>query len=604
LLNDQKIGSLVVDEQDMVVYFTIPPQALKKGRNELVIKCTSEAVDDIRVGNIMLDVRPLNKVLTDASLELRVVERSTETPLPSRITIVNDQGSLQTVAPSKQLHLAIRPGVVYTSNGAAHINLPAGRYKVYATRGFEYGVDSVDVVINPGDRIMKILRIDREVDTDGWISSDTHIHTFTYSRHGDATMEERAITIAGEGIELPILTDHNVHVDILPFVQMMNMDKHYTPVVGNELTTKVGHFNIFQMTQGQEVIDPNVKDWNELRKKLNDKAGSKAIILNHARDIHNGFRPFGPERHLSVAGTNVDMNVFPANAMEVLNSGSQQTYLMNLFHDWFGMINRGYHLTPVGSSDSHDVSRYIVGQGRTYIEGNDSDPANINVDSAIQNFKKGNVMVSSGLLAKIKVNDLYDPGDIAPMSEKTAVTLEVWGPAWARADHVSLYANGQKIREERIEDKGKPGLKWKKTWEVNLREHDIFLVAIAEGPGGGMPFWPLAKPYQPASPEWIPRLISSTGPVWIDADKNGVRNPAIYYATVVMVESGGSMEKMMELLQSYDRAIAAQAAMLLWTHGKDFGSEEVTKALKDASVETREGFELVMREIAGLRGRE
>ena len=193
------------------------------------------------------------------------------------------------------------------------------------------------------------------------------------------------------------------------------------------------------------------------------------------------------------------MKKFPANAMEVMNSGSQQTHIMNLFHDWFGMINRGYHLTPVGSSDSHDVSRYIVGQGRTYIKGNDRDPGNINVDSAIRNFKKGNVMVSSGLLSKIKVNDQYGPGDMATGSEKIVVTVEVWGPAWAKSDHVSLYANGIKIKEEKIKDDGKPGLKWKKTWEIDSPEHDVFLVALAEGPGSGMPFWPIAKPYQPAS---------------------------------------------------------------------------------------------------------
>jgi hypothetical protein len=604
LLNDQKVGSLVTDEQDMVVFFAVPSGLLKRGRNELVIKCTSESVDDIKVGRFALDMRSLDQVLSESSLEIQVLDRSSGNVLPSRITITNYDGSLQSVAASKQKNLAIRPGVIYTSNGTASFRLPAGKYKVYATRGFEYGVDSVEVVLKPGDKVEKSLRIAREVDTNGWISSDTHIHTFTYSRHGDASMEERAITIAGEGIELPILTDHNVHVDIEPFAQMMEVDHYFTPVVGNELTTKVGHFNIFQMTPGNRVIDPNAEDWNSIGKNINDKANVKAVILNHARDIHNGFRPFGPEHHLSSAGTSLDMNVFPANSMEVMNSGSQQTHIMNLFHDWFGMINRGYHLTPVGSSDSHDVSRYIVGQGRTYIKGNDNDPANINVDSAIRNFKKGKVLVSAGLLSKIKVNDQYGPGDMAPPSEKISVTVEVWGPAWTKADHVSLYANGKKIKEEKIEDDGRPGLKWQNTWEINLPGHDVFLVAIAGGPGEGMPFWPIAKPYQPASTEWTPRLVGSTGPVWIDADNNGVRNTAFYYAATVMDESEGSMEKVMEILRGYDRAVAMQVAMLLWTHGKDLASEEVTNALKGAADETTFGFEQVMREIEGIGNKE
>jgi len=43
------------------------------------------------------------------------------------------------------------------------LDFPAGAYKIYVGRGFEYGVDSADVVINPGDRLQKIFRIRREV---------------------------------------------------------------------------------------------------------------------------------------------------------------------------------------------------------------------------------------------------------------------------------------------------------------------------------------------------------------------------------------------------------------------------------------------------------
>ena len=98
------------------------------------------------------------------------------------------------------------------------------------------------------------------------------------------------------------------------------------------------------------------------------------MILNHPRDLHAGFRPFGPERHLALTGEDLDGWELPANAMEVVNSGAQQTDVMRLVRDWFGLLNRGRVLTPVGSSDSHDVSRYIVGQGRTYIRCKDDRP--------------------------------------------------------------------------------------------------------------------------------------------------------------------------------------------------------------------------------------
>lgn len=478
--------------------------------------------------------------------------------------------------------------------------MPAGTYKIYAGRGFEYGVDSVQVNLGVGDNSQKTLRIRREVNTEGWVSSDTHIHTFTHSRHGDATTKERAITLAGEGIELPIMTDHNVYVDLSSEAKATGVSSYFTPVIGDELTTKFGHFNVFKTEMGTSVPDANVKDWDDVIRNINDSDNSKVIILNHARDIHIGFRPFGPARHLSHAGISKDDWKFPANAMEVINSGSQQTNIMNLYHDWFGMLNRGLFLTPVGSSDSHDVSRYTVGQGRTYIQSNDGDPAKIDVDEAIKNFKTGKVMVSLGLLTKITINSKYGPGTLVPTSNKVSATVEVWGPAWTKADHVTLYANGKAIRAEKIRDAGKAGLKWKSTWEIPLPKHDIFLVATAEGPGSGMPFWPIAKPYQPASPDWTPRLMGSSGAVWIDADNNERRNAAFDYAKEIVDSSPDSIDKIIKRLAAYDEAVAAQVAGLLWKAGTTLTSSEVSTALKRARPETKAGFDIIINEIDQL----
>src|SRR5690606_1249593 len=149
---------------------------------------------------------------------------------------------------------------------------------------------------------------------------DTHIHTFTWSKHGDATAAERVLTIAGEGIELPVITDHNIHVDLEPYVRAQQLASYFTPVTGNEVTTRVGHFNIFPVS-GDAVADHNASNWKALGKSMGDPTGSKAIILNHARDIHLGFRPFDPSRHLSAAGVRLDDWPLPANAMEVMNSG-------------------------------------------------------------------------------------------------------------------------------------------------------------------------------------------------------------------------------------------------------------------------------------------
>src|SRR5262249_58305817 len=81
----------------------------------------------------------------------------------------------------------------------------------------------------------------------------------------------------------------------------------------------------------------------------------KVIVINHPRDRHAGFQPFGPKRHIAVAGEDLGGCELQANAVEAVNSGAQQTDGMRLFHDWFGLLNSGRRLTPVGASDSHDV---------------------------------------------------------------------------------------------------------------------------------------------------------------------------------------------------------------------------------------------------------
>lgn len=601
VINDHEIGILVVDEKDITGYYTIPAGTLRAGENTLQIKSAATDTDDIRVGEIMLDPRPLHEVLAETSIDITVLENGMNILLPARITILNEKRSLQTVSARPEQNLAIRPGYVYTGNGKASIRLPAGKYTIYAGRGFEYGIDSMKVELKAGDRVEKLFGIKREVETTGWISSDTHIHTFTYSRHGDATTEERALTIAGEGIELPIMTDHNLYVDLTPAAKTSGVLQWFTPVTGDEVTTKVGHFNVFKTIVGTRVIDYQVEDWNGLSQNMNDVGNNNVIILNHARDIHNGFRPFDPSRHLSSAGSGKDDWKFPANAMEVINSGSQQTDIMQLYHDWFGMLNRGYFLTPVGSSDSHDVSRFTVGQGRTYIQSNDSNLASIDVDKAIKNFREGRVMVSSGLLTKILINNAYGPGDIVQASRKVNVVVEVSGPAWTNAERVVLYANGKKIREKKIDQMKNIPVKWKTSWTIPAPHHDIFLVAIAEGPGEGMPWWPIAKPYQPSSPDWRPRVMGSTGAVWIDADKNGKRNSAYDYANEILSSTKGEINQIVKSLTAYDEAVAIQLFALLWKNGKDLTSHEFSEAIKQAAPATKAGFDTVVKETQQVK---
>src|SRR5438874_2536155 len=94
-LNDKKLAMLLQDEKDTVLFFKLPPNALRDGENELKISCDAAvglASDDIEIGDLRLLPTSLNDSLSQSTLTLRVTEN--DNPIPARLTIVDANNSL------------------------------------------------------------------------------------------------------------------------------------------------------------------------------------------------------------------------------------------------------------------------------------------------------------------------------------------------------------------------------------------------------------------------------------------------------------------------------------------------------------------------------
>jgi hypothetical protein len=576
-LNDQKLGVLVGDERDLVSVFRIPPAQLHEGENQLRITAPAGKSDDVFVGEARLADRPFDQHWAEAAVEIEVFDKDTKAHVPCKLTIVDARGSLMPLAVKSDQRLAVRTGAIYTADGQARFGLPAGDYTVYASRGFEYGADSVEFTLAADETVKKSLTIRRQVATPGYVSCDTHIHSREFSGHGDATAVERAITIAGEGLELAIATDHNVCADYGPAARETVLTKYFTTVVGCEVTTKVGHFNVFPLTAGAKPPDHTPLEWSKIFAGIYQAPNVQVAVLNHPRDVHSGFRPFGPEHFLAATGENLDGWKLAANSMELVNSSATQSDPWQVYRDWFALLNHGVPLTPIGASDSHEVDWKTVAQARTYVSCAERDPGKIDVAAACRSFREGRVMVSYGLLAEIQVDGKHGPGDVVPVKDDVQVRARILGPDWARADQVALYANGMKIHEATItaedaptsgDDSGKRrGVQWTGTWTLPKPDHDVHLAIIASGPDPAKPFWQVREPYQPTSPDWTPRIIGSTGVVWLDADGDGKPTSALDYATRLVTESGDDLPKLLESLQRYDEAVVMQTAGVLASSG-------------------------------------
>ncbi|MCA9191461.1 MAG: CehA/McbA family metallohydrolase [Planctomycetales bacterium] len=595
LLNDLLLGELHIDENDMVVYFEIPARALLAGKNQLRIEQGNPLlIDDILVGEVAVLGAELSSVIGSCTLAVEVVDEITTELLPSRVTVLNEAGAMQTVQVVNQPGIASRPGTVYTATGVAQMSMPAGRYEIYAGRGFEYSLASAEIQLAREQNAKLRLGIRREVPTPGLVACDTHVHTRTHSGHGDATVQERMVTLAAEGIELPIATDHNVNIDHRPFAAELGVSQYFTPVIGNEVTTTRGHFNVFPIAEGAPPPNHRLENWQAIFDEIYGTPGVRICIMNHGRDIHSGFRPLGHVHHNSAVGENVHGWQPEMNAMEVLNSSATQTNVLQLCHDWMTFLNRGRHITPIGCSDSHDVARHFVGQGRTYIRCDDGDVGAIDIAAAMDSLVAGRVLVSYGLLTELVVDGQFRSGDLATVhGQAVQVQVRVLAPHWVHATTVSLFVNGQLWQQHPIPvaDSGEQGegIKWEGEWSLQMPAHDVHLVAVATGPGIEQPYWRTAKPYQPMSPEWNSQVMGCSGAIWLDVDGDGRKTSAYEYALKAVEASRGELSSLLVRLASYDRAVAAQAACIYQTNGNSWLDHDAQSLLKSAPIEVQAG---------------
>ncbi len=568
-INDKEIGELKKTAGPERQYLEVPARLLKAGDNELAIECKNPKTDDdIYVGRIALHQLALKELIGSARVKVEVREAKTGEGLPCRLTITRTpdlaikggpEEVLAEFTAEKDQEWAVRKGIFYTMDGKAEFRLAPGRYRLYATRGFEYGLARAALDLHPRSQEQVKLTLDREVDTAGWLAADTHIHTRTYSGHGDATVEERVVTIAGEGVEIAVATDHDHHTDYQPAAREVGVVERFFSIVGNEFTTAIGHFNAFPIEKDAKPARHDHKDWFKLLQGLRATPGVRVVIINHPRRPNFTDSPFGQIGLNPVSGEiHHGPDRLGVDAVEVLNGRTLASNRMLTFEDWFALINHGQRLAAVAGSDSHTVDG-IVGQTRTYVKSSTDDPRKADLLEVCDSFLKGRLLVSLGLLVNVKVNGRYGVGDLVSDAEGSLdVEITVSGPRWTHADEVALYLNGRQVRKEAIgrsrgASKNVP-VKFHDTWKIPAPPRDAFLVVMSSGPPVTAPYWALWQKNK--------YLCGATNPVWIDGDRDGKFTSAYEYAGELVKKHGGDPAALHHALEGYDESVAVQAASI------------------------------------------
>lgn len=345
-------------------------------------------------------------------------------PMPGRLTFVGARGPNAELFPNTQAlpsDLAVRKNVVYTLSGNGAITVPAGEYTVYATRGLEWSRGEQRVALTAGSEHALDFRLVHEVDTHGWVSADFHLHTYTHSGHGDANLDERVISLVGEGVELAVATDHNHNTDYAPHVRALGASARMSTVVGNEISTPIGHLNAFPLDAARPVLNHRLRDARELfrliRAEPNEFGLTPVIQLNHPRWYDIDFFRHGQLDPITGVSASPTWS-FDFDSLEILNANPGRGYYdadlafakgdegrHSVLRDWFHLLNRGHRHAAVGNSDSHTVHFDFAGWPRNFAPSTTDDPARIDVREVAASVRAMTCFTTLGPFVEVRCFD-------------------------------------------------------------------------------------------------------------------------------------------------------------------------------------------------------
>lgn len=569
-INGEEVATLRKVDERATRYYLVPPKVLRDGDNELSI-VPDVPTDDIVVGNIRLHACSLRELYDLTPVEVRVLDSATNKAVPARVTIVDSAGVLAPIYYGESETTAVRDGVIYVATEPARIELPPGEYTAYATRGVEWSLAQAPLVVTRATVQSLQLGIRRELDTTGYIACDTHVHTVTFSGHGDSSVEERQLTLAGEGVELAVATDHNHNTDYRPYQKKLELGAYFTSVVGNEVTTEVGHFNGFPLDPSAAIPPHDSKDYVQIVDGIRAK-GAKVVILNHPRWPDHAKGPFGVHALDHATGARTPELKLTVDATELINATCDEKEPMLLFSDWFALLNRGERIFAVGSSDSHTVGD-PVGQGRTYIPSATDDPANIDVEAACEAIKNGRTSIGMGMFVTIAVDENYsakhsmgDTIDATKNDKQLIASIRVQAPSWATPRKATLFMNGLVVGEHKLVEGEKiSGTPTDASFALSFKppaEHDAWLVCVVTGDAVTGPYWKTLNAY----------TIAATNPVFIDRDGGGYQSPRETAAK--LLASDATTDDVRAALEHSDQAVTAHVLDLAREQWRAQGQSE------------------------------
>ncbi len=446
------------------------------------------------------------------SASLAIVARDeTAKLLPARVQVLPAGGVAEPPAAfGEKTEVGGRMWQVYTDAiGSVSVPVPPGTHRVYVTRGFEYELFDTTVTAEAGKVTPVAAYLAHSVDSTGVMCADFHIHSF-YSADSSDPVHDKVRSAVGDGLEIPVSSEHEYIIDFEPYVRELGLDKWAFGMPSEELTTFAwGHFGVVPIYPKDGAPNRGAVDWvgkspDAVFGQVNALPEKPVLIVNHPRGAKFSSYFTAAELDTKTAtGDNKELWSDAFGAVEVFNDSDLEKNRKDSLADWFALVNAGKPVVAVGSSDSHKIRTSPIGYPRTCIRFGHDDPRKLTPEIVRDAVKSGASVVSGGLYMTVAGPDGAGPG---ATSTAGAYKVTVQAPGFIDASTLEVFVDGESVSTQPLTATPGPGpgKKYEATVDVQPRQSKArhWVVFHAKGPDGKdlSPLHPGRNPFAVSNP--------------------------------------------------------------------------------------------------------
>jgi Tol biopolymer transport system component len=450
------------------------------------------------------------------TLRVQAKDRDGNKSVIARMVLHQDKGKF--FAPPGALYRMLRGTGHFYCDRRAELILPAGKYRLRASRGPEYKPTLHEVTIQAGKALELTIDMERWAHPAraGWYSGENHIHAnYGYGQWYN-TPETMFTQCAGEDLNVCNFMVANSDTDGIfdrPFFRC-GPDPRSTPetiLYWNQefRSTLWGHMTLVNLKQ---VVEPvmtgfhaTTNPWDiPTNSDIADRTHWQRGHVNYTHAVQNPSKPF--ENPYAAKGLPIDVALGKIDSLDLNNAYAGTVPI------WYRLLNCGFRLPPSAGTDCflNRIFSQLPGGDRVYVHV----PGPLTYAAWIENLKKGRSFVSNGPLLEFTV-DGKGLGESVKLDGPQKLRVKASARSQYPLARVELIHNGQVAATLPL---AKDELSATLDTEIDVKKSGWFAVR-ASGPG------------HPDSV--VPAVYAHTAPIYIDFAGSAMRSrdDALFFMT-------------------------------------------------------------------------